>query len=72
LDADRVIGHCTLSSDDRERALAAFRELGHEWLGPVHDGLGGSVSYEELHLLRLYLTCRAQAGEASVPSSQRM
>jgi len=39
--------------------LAVFHQLGHEWLGPVHDALGGSVPYEELHLLRLYLKCRA-------------
>jgi ATP-dependent DNA helicase RecQ len=59
LDADRVLQCSTLSADERRRALAVFRELGHEWLGPVHDALGGSVPYDELHLLRLYLTCRA-------------
>lgn len=58
LDADRVLQCSTLSADQRDRALAAFSELGHEWLGPVHETLGGSVPYEELHLLRLYLTCR--------------
>jgi ATP-dependent DNA helicase RecQ len=58
LDADRVLQCSTLSRDQRDRALAAFSELGHEWLGPVHETLGGSVPYEELHLLRLYLTCR--------------
>ncbi len=58
LDADCVLRCSTLSTEARERALAAFGELGHEWLGPVHDALGASVSYEELHLLQLYLTCR--------------
>jgi ATP-dependent DNA helicase RecQ len=59
LDADRVLQCSTLPPEARERVLATFSELGHQWLGPVHDALGGSVPYEELHLLRLYLTCRA-------------
>jgi ATP-dependent DNA helicase RecQ len=59
LDADRVIQCSTLSPEVRERALAVFSQLGHEWLGPVHDALGGRVPYEELHLLRLHLKCRA-------------
>ena len=59
LEADRVLACSTLSPEARERALAVFSELGHEWLGPIHDALDASVPYEELHLLRLYLTCRA-------------
>ncbi len=58
LDAERVLGCSKLSATDRARALAAFRKLGHERLGPVHGALVGSVPYEELHLLRLYLPCR--------------
>jgi len=49
----------TLSPKGREGVLAVFSQLGHEALGPVHDALGGSVPYEELHLLRLCLKCRA-------------
>src|SRR5205809_431920 len=59
LDADRVMRCSTLSPKGRERVLAVFSQLGHEALGPVQDALGGSVPYEELHLLRLYLKCRA-------------
>lgn len=58
-DPERVLANCRLSAAERARALAAFHAHGHEWLGPVHDALGGSVPYEELHVLRLYLTCRA-------------
>jgi ATP-dependent DNA helicase RecQ len=58
LDANRVLQCSVLSPEERARSLAAFSQLGHEWLGPVHDALGGSVPYDELHLLRLYLTCR--------------
>lgn len=60
LAADCVLACSTLSPEARERALAVFSKLGHEWLGPVHDALGGSVPYEELHLLRLFACCRAQ------------
>ena len=59
LDADRILQCSKLSADKRERALRVFGQLGHERLGPAHDALGGSVSYEELHLLRLHLKCRA-------------
>jgi ATP-dependent DNA helicase RecQ len=59
MDADCVLRSSTLSAEVRDRALATFGQLGHEWLGPIHDVLGGSVPYEELHLLRLYLKCRA-------------
>ncbi len=39
----------------RERALEAFAELGTRALRPVFDQLQGEVSYDDLHLLRLYL-----------------
>ena len=65
LDAERVLKCSALSPDQRDRALAVFSELGHEWLGPVHEALGGGVPYDELHLLRLYLTCRKQPGPVS-------
>ena len=59
LDAARVLQCSILSPSDRERVLAAFRALGHERLAPVYEALGGRVSYEELHLLRLYFSCQA-------------
>ncbi len=34
---------------------AAFRQVGSELLGPVHDHLGGDYSYDELRLVRLHL-----------------
>jgi ATP-dependent DNA helicase RecQ len=60
LDADRVLQSSGLSLAERERGLAAFGKLGRERLGLVYEALGGSVPYDELHLLRLYLTCRGQ------------
>jgi ATP-dependent DNA helicase RecQ len=41
------------STDDQQTALAAFEELGAEYLKPVFDKLGGRVNYDELKILRL-------------------
>lgn len=46
-----------LSPEEQQRTLAAFAELGLEYLRPVYDALGESVSYDELHLLRLVASC---------------
>ena len=59
LDADRLYQCSKLSANQRQQALAVFDKLGHERLGPVHEALGGSISYDELHLLRLWLACQA-------------
>jgi ATP-dependent DNA helicase RecQ len=57
LDPQRLLASSRLPEPDRVRALAAFEQLGLERLGPIHDALGGSIPYDELHLLRLYLLC---------------
>lgn len=41
------------SPDQQQAALAAFEELGAEYLKPVFDKLGGRVNYDELKILRL-------------------
>jgi hypothetical protein len=43
----------------RTRVLNLFERLGCEFLSPVHRALSGSVTYEELHVLRLYFLCRS-------------
>ena len=50
-----------LPADKQNQALAAFEEHGPEDLRPVFDALGGTVSYDELHILRLYYIA-SQAG----------
>ncbi len=60
LDANRLLQCSRLPPQERERALAQFRRLGHRQLSPVYDALGGQVAYDELHLLRLYLMCQTQ------------
>jgi ATP-dependent DNA helicase RecQ len=48
----------TASLEDQQAALAAFEELGAEYLKPVFDKLGERVSYEDLRCLRLlYFAC---------------
>lgn len=58
LEADRLRALSKLGVPDRVRVEAAFAEHGWDRLGPVHAALGGQISYEELHLVRLYLRCR--------------
>ena len=57
LDASRLLALSRLSEPDRGRVLAAFEQLGMERLAPVYEALSGAISYEELHLLRLYRRC---------------
>lgn len=42
------------SPELRQRALDAFAELGSDFLRPVFDALEEQVSFDDLHLLRLY------------------
>lgn len=49
-----------LSPEDQQRALAAFAEHGPERLRPVFEALGESISYDELHLLRLHFVSQQQ------------
>jgi ATP-dependent DNA helicase RecQ len=45
--------------DEQKAALAAFAELGAEYLRPVFDKLEGKINYDELKILRLiYLSAR--------------
>jgi ATP-dependent DNA helicase RecQ len=42
-----------LNDADEQRVMDAFKELGDVYLKPVFNALGGSVSYDQLHLWRL-------------------
>jgi ATP-dependent DNA helicase RecQ len=53
LDVERISSECTLSEEARRSVSSQFDTLGFERLGPVHAALNESVSYEDLHLLRL-------------------
>ena len=43
--------------------LAAFQELGHQLLAPVKERLGDAATYDELHLVRLYLRQQHMPGD---------
>jgi len=58
VDAGRVIGASGLLPETQQQVLAAFDEHGPERLGPVFEALGGAVSYDELHVMRLYYVAR--------------
>jgi ATP-dependent DNA helicase RecQ len=48
----------SLTEEQQQSALQSFARLGTERLRPVFDDLNGTISYEELKLLRLYHLCR--------------
>ena len=52
--ADSLLAESALSHEEQARVLGVFGEIGPERLRPVYDALQETVSYEELHLLRLY------------------
>ena len=60
VDAARLLGCSRLPEPERARVFAAFKQFGIERLAPVREALGDSISYEELHLLRLCVKCRAR------------
>ncbi len=43
-----------LPADQQAAALDAFKKLGAERLKPVFEELGGTISYDELKILRLH------------------
>ncbi len=43
-----------LPGEQQEAALQAFEQLGSKFLRPVFDQLGGTVSYDDLKILRLH------------------
>ncbi len=58
--AEELIEMSQLSAEEQDQVLLAFNDLGFEALGPVFRALGETISYDELHLLRLHaVTSRA-------------
>ncbi|MEW5869762.1 MAG: DNA helicase RecQ [Chloroflexota bacterium] len=47
-----------LPAEMQARTLGAFAELGAAFLRPVFDALGGAVSFDDLHILRLHYLCK--------------
>jgi ATP-dependent DNA helicase RecQ len=55
----------TASPEQRQAAFTAFEELGTLFLKPVYDRLNGTLTYDELKILRLLYLVSQQAGETS-------
>lgn len=51
---DRLIEESSLGAEAIDKTLKAFSKLGHELLSPVFTELKEKVSYDELHLIRIY------------------
>ena len=64
VDAVRLRAECSLLPDVQERVFGVFVELGSERLTPIYEALGGSVDYEDLHLLRLVWLAQKPASAA--------
>ena len=66
LDPDRVLAISGLDTETRACVMAAFAEHGPERLRPIFDALEGTVSWDELHLLRVYVLCRDAKRDAGL------
>lgn len=51
---EQVLEVGQLSQASIEQVMAAFNEHGEERLKPIYDSLNGTLTYEQLHLLRIY------------------
>ena len=51
---DKVLEKIQLSQMEIDQGVAAFNEHGEERLKPIYDSLNERVSYDKLHLLRIY------------------
>ncbi|HFQ93600.1 MAG TPA: DNA helicase RecQ [Anaerolineae bacterium] len=63
LRSDSLLERSQLSAETRQRVLDAFAELGTDFLRPVYESLNETVSYDELHLLRLYVVATQKTGQ---------
>ena len=57
LDPARIRLLSKLPSEEQARVLAVLAELGPDRLGPIFEALEGRISYDELHIMRVYHLC---------------
>ncbi|MCP4418082.1 MAG: DNA helicase RecQ, partial [Chloroflexi bacterium] len=58
LNPNGILAASQLDPERQQRVLAAFTELGTDFLRPVFDAMGETVGWDELKLLRLYLLAK--------------
>ncbi|MBN1662329.1 MAG: DNA helicase RecQ [Deltaproteobacteria bacterium] len=57
LNGKHLLTYSHLTESERQSALSSFARLGTERLRPVFEDLQGTISYEELKILQLFLLC---------------
>jgi len=57
LDIQQLIAASELSPEMQNRVMNLFDQMGNERLKPIFDALNGAVSYDELHIMRMYYLC---------------
>ena len=61
LPVERLHDESSLSDEIKDRMLEIFDELGTDYLNPVFEAFDGTISYEELYLIRvIYWTVQMQ------------
>ncbi|KAB2844665.1 MAG: RecQ family ATP-dependent DNA helicase, partial [Melioribacteraceae bacterium] len=58
LNPERLLEDSLLTEEEIEKVLKTFAELGAELLAPVYQALKEKISYDELHLLRIYFLAK--------------
>jgi ATP-dependent DNA helicase RecQ len=58
-----ILEHSTLPAGEQAKVLATFEEQGTAYLRPVFEALRGAVSFDELHVLRLYFLATGESRE---------
>ncbi|MCB9124384.1 MAG: DNA helicase RecQ [Caldilinea sp.] len=66
LDPARILALSQLEPALRQPALRRLAATTEMQLTPIYEEFGGLVSYEELHVLRLYLRCRRELDETAM------
>jgi hypothetical protein len=65
LRSDNLLELSQLSPDVQQHVLNAFAELGIDYLRPIYDAMGETVSYDELKILRLHFVLQRQQTSSS-------
>jgi hypothetical protein len=58
LNAEAILSQSKLSEAERDRVFQAFADLGITRLQPIYEALQEQITYEELHIPRLYYVTR--------------
>ncbi|HMT22318.1 MAG TPA: HEAT repeat domain-containing protein [Promineifilum sp.] len=72
IDARSIAEESGLTTRKQERVYGVFDAIGTARLRPVFDALEESVTYEEIHLLRLYYVARMSAGAGDTANSKNL